>query len=503
MRGRAAVAAALALGMVAVVPAAGDGTGTPRAARAGLNGSPIIADVAVRPSPPVSVAADRFDCPASRRVPDATRVALAATVGRPDLPAAALTAWSDPDRLVLQALENVDRYALTTLYGHADLTRVDPLMSAQDPRGGGAEALALAATIATGSYDPSTVGVPLPRAAAVTAWLVASYACAHAAVTPGGWGAGERAVPSDPHQWPSPLWAAQLGTAGWLMWPRLGIRDHYAVAAMVANEADRLTGVPPAYYAGRDGQILHPGDTKSEEDAWLGTVLSLASAMMPTHPHAALWRREEAAFEVAAYATAADVTSPAVVNGRPLASWVNGWNAHPDGTVTNHNLTPHPDYMATLSMNLANAAVDVIGDRATLRTAVHNAALVYRALSDIDFPAPPYADPGGAIYRLDATAIYYPRPNDWGTAPTADFVALDAGIRALGLNGSADHYLAVHTRGLLGMQARHPDGATYSSSAEFTYPQPEQWVAEQVAHAWLLCWAAAQHRIRFTDEPLP
>ena len=297
----------------------------------------------------------------------------------PDLPAAGSRSGigSTADRVLLQALWNADRYALSTLYGEADLGAFDTRMSLADPlghgpnspRGGSGVALALATTIATGAYDVQAIGVPLARATEVAVWLVASYACAHAATNPTGWGAGTRPMARDLHDWPSPLWAGQLGIAAWLLWPQLRTDDRYAVAAMIVNEADRIAGVLPAYFASPDGRILHPGDTKAEEDAWLGTLLCVASAMMPTHPHAARWRQAEAAYEVASYATQADTTSPTVVNGRTLDAWLSGWNAHPDGTVTNHRLTPHPHYMADVSMNLTNAAVDALGDRATLRTA--------------------------------------------------------------------------------------------------------------------------------------
>jgi hypothetical protein len=454
----------------------------------------------------------RFDCLATRQIPAAIQDALAALVRDPVIPAVVPRSGvgARADRLLLQALWNADRYALTTLYSDADLDAFDPRMSVVDrlghgansPRGGSGVALALATTIATGVYDVEAIGVPLARATEVAVWLVTSYACAHAATDPTGWGAGSRPLTRDLHDWPSPLWAGQLGIAAWLLWSQLRTSDRYAVAVMVVNEADRIARVPPPSFAAPDGRILYPGDTKAEENAWLGTVLSVASAMMPTHPHAALWRQAEAAYEVAAYATQADTTSAAVLNGRTLDTWLTGWNAHADGTVTNHGTTPHPDYMTNVSMNLTNAAVDALGDRATLRTAVHNADLVYGALTQVPFPSPPYRAPGGTIYRPGQSGIHYPWPNDWGTALIANFVVLDAAVAALGLHPSAEGYLLAHTRALLAMQARSADGSTYRDAREFKYPQREQWVAEQLAHAWLIRWAAAGDRIRFTDEAL-
>ena len=141
----------------------------------------------------------------------------------------------------------------------------DPLVGKVNPRTPSGEALALAVTIGTGAYDPRLVGVPLSRAVRVASWLVASYACAHAAVTSGGWGAGTQPIPTDLHSWQSPMRAEQFGAAGWLLWPYLDTATRYQVAAIVTAEADKLLQVAPNYYALADGHLRFPGDTKAEE----------------------------------------------------------------------------------------------------------------------------------------------------------------------------------------------------------------------------------------------
>src|SRR5690349_15237604 len=91
----------------------------------------------------------------------------------------------------------------------------------------------------------------------------------------------------------------------------------YHVAAMVTAEADKLLRVAPNYYALADGHLRFPGDTKAEEDMWAATIFALAAVMLPKHPHARLWRQQEATYKIASYATAADDTSTDVINGRP------------------------------------------------------------------------------------------------------------------------------------------------------------------------------------------
>jgi hypothetical protein len=406
---------------------------------------------------------------------------------------------SGTTELLRRALLNVNRYALSKLYGGNPSSKFRAGLSNDGPRAASGEALALAASIATGAYDARLVGQALPRARAVATWLVASYARAHAAVTPGGWGAGNRPMPADLHEWQSPLWAAQFGTAGWLLWPYLSASDRYNVAAMVVNEADRILTVAPNYYARPDGHVLFPGDTKAEEDAWVGTILALASVMLPHHPHAGRWRRQEATYEIAAFSTAGDDTSEVVINGRPLRSWLAGWNVFPDGTVVNHGLNPHPDYMAQVSLSLSAATVDALAGRPMLRAALHNAALVYCSLLSRRFSSPPYASPGGTIYQSHSAQVYYPVADDWGTSLMAQFVLLDTQAAALGLTDAASEYLGLHAAALVAQQARASDGRTFQSPDEYRYVGREQWVGEQIGRAWLVEWAAANRRLYITD----
>jgi len=155
--------------------------------------------------------------------------------------------------------------------------------------------------------------------------------------------------------------------------------------------------------------------------------------------------------------------------------------------------------MAAVAWNLADAGIDAIAGRSVLRAALHNADLLYRAMTSLRFSSPPFRPPGGTIYQPGTAVTYYPRPDDWGTSLIPGFVTLDAAMASLRLSSSADLYLSRHIEALLALQARHTDGHTYQGWAEFRYAGREQWVAEQISRAWLLEWASARSRIKVTN----
>ena len=63
----------------------------------------------------------------------------------------------------------------------------------------------------------------------------------------------------------------------------------------------------------------------------------------------------------------------------------------------------------------------------------YNGGLVYSAFSTVTYAAGDvspaggdYAAPGGTVYEIGHSRIYYPQGDDWGTARRAHFVSLDA-----------------------------------------------------------------------------
>jgi hypothetical protein len=90
----------------------------------------------------------------------------------------------------------------------------------------------------------------------------------------------------------------------------------------------------------------------------------------------------------------ADLTAKRIVNGRSVASWLQGSNIFNDGTLVNHNVI-NPGYMAQCILNLDGILTGGITGKPGLTTSQWHAAYVYRALSGVSFSAPSYRAPGG------------------------------------------------------------------------------------------------------------
>lgn len=131
-----------------------------------------------------------------------------------------------------------------------------------------------------------------------------------------------------------------LGMAAWLLWDDLDRETQLLVAKIIEHEADRFLGrsVPAR---------LH-GDTQAESNAWTGGGIAVAACLLKSHPHRELWAEKANEYMISAYATARDVASDEVVDGKPLSQWLNAPNAFPDYTIENHGLV-HPDYIGAIS----------------------------------------------------------------------------------------------------------------------------------------------------------
>ena len=152
-------------------------------------------------------------------------------------------------------------------------------------------ALTAAVAARTGAHSDGATGRSRDDAIRYADFLVRSIACEHVAVTPGGWGASFQTA----------HWATLTGEAAWLLWDRLTPQTREYVAQMLAYEADDQTTRPVEYWADASGTVVSRGDTRAENDSWNSAALELALSMMPTHPHAANWRRKAVDLEVAAY----------------------------------------------------------------------------------------------------------------------------------------------------------------------------------------------------------
>ncbi len=377
--------------------------------------------------------------------------------------------------------------------------------------------------------------------------LTSSAACEHASNTPGGWPSGAadwsslsevatgevseatglavaartpaewaRSVPAD---WQAAHWAFLGGLSGWLLWDHLNSYERTYVARMVEWEANRVAARNPRWWQSESGSIVAPGDTKMEELTWDTNVLQLASAMMPGHPQRPTWQAARVRNGLNATAVLADATATRRVHGDELGDWVAGANVYPDGTLDNHGIHGHPDYMSAVRQAWTGALVATLAGQPTPRSDLWNGDLIYGALSSVSFApgvehdlypddpgtrlAAANVDPGGTIYRTGSPDIYYPNPSLWGGVARARFVAVDTLAEVLGLDGRstlpAAEWAGWHVVGVLQNQARFTDGRSFSGRSEFPYPGREEFEANMLAVAWLARYVAVHGEISVVD----
>ena len=239
-----------------------------------------------------------------------------------------------------------------------------------------------AAQLQTGIYSPSVAGGVSTADAIQQAEMAirgVAFSCAVNVANPttsNCWGYG---TPGDSNgQWHNAqnygTWAAE---AAWMLWDKLDSTTQLAVAKMVEYDANTLAATGPAYWANKNGNILTPGDTQMEEDAWSGHMLTQAQAMMPNHPNAALWRQSASQWNVATYSRQSDLTNTTLVDGKQVKQYLNGFNVFPDGVLVNHGIV-HPDYI-TDDTHRYQSLVDVsLAGQYAMQSMTYNADLAYQ-----------------------------------------------------------------------------------------------------------------------------
>ncbi|MDQ1619006.1 MAG: hypothetical protein QOE19_1575 [Actinomycetota bacterium] len=377
-------------------------------------------------------------------------------------------------------------------------------------------ALTAAVAVSTKAHVDKTVGRTRDEVTQYADWLVRSIACTHASVTPAGWGSG----------WQTAHWASMAGMAAWLIWDRLTPQTREYVASMIVSESNFRLGQPATYWTDKAGTVKpgFEGNTRAEENSWNSTILELAVNMMPNLPLRAAYRAKAIELEVAAYATRADMSNPAPINGVPLSQRLQGSNALDDGTVINHGRL-HPDYATNIQHLWWAADLAGLAGKATPRAAFHNAGLVYDSMSLLSFPAGGpspaggvYDQPGGTIYQPGTNNIYYPQGSDWGIVRRAPFMSFDAHALVYGAAFSNRgpgawnpvEALVLHTRGQLGLVSTNGvgDGRSYSidpnvAVTQDTYPGREEYASQQVATAWLALYVGRNSKLRIDDGSYP
>jgi hypothetical protein len=325
-------------------------------------------------------------------------------------------------------------------------------------------------------------------------WHIRSLACQHGANSPGGWG----------NSFQSALWATVTGQAAWLLWSDLTAGERALVASMVAAEADAVVKRGPLYFRDRAGKESTPGDSRADENSWNLLAPALALAMMPDDARAAQWRASLASIAIASFARPSDLRSSAVVNGVTLGKSLPGTNANEDGTVTNHGIV-NPDYTQNVQHLWWAASLLRSGRQVVPAALFLNADIVYRALAVVAFPSPPYAAPGGTVYK-PLGVIYYPMGVGWGVRRPATFTGVDGFANVYAApDAKAGEFLAAHARDARALQLRFKDGRMYQSgTTEESYRLgKEEYALSQMALAW---WAGAIKRgpsMTVTNDAIP
>lgn len=424
-------------------------------------------------------------CPTATPTSEKRGLELAARVSAPAALRGNLKAKGMPE--ILATVQDGLRYSITndltkrvasqTPYAYYDVISTHKSIE-ESVRRSANVALAAAILLTTSNWK-SVNGISRAELMGYAKWQIRSIACQHGATTPGGWGT----------TWQSALWASTAGQAGWLLWPQLSRQERAYVAAMVTAEADAVAARGPHYYRDRDGKELAPGNSKSDEVAWDLTAPALAAAMAPRAPKAGKWRKALIGFSIAAFARPSDLRNNIVVNGINISKELPGTNANEDGTITNHNIV-NPDYQQNVQ-NLWWAASMLRVARQSVPEAVFlNADIVYRSLAVVNFPSPPYAAPGGIVYKPGGQ-IYYPQGVSWGTRRPATFTGVDSFAAIYSAPDTrAAQYLADHARDTRGMQLRYNTGRIYATgTTEDSYALgKEEYALMQTALAW---WAGA------------
>ncbi|SHL61934.1 hypothetical protein SAMN05444266_104185 [Chitinophaga jiangningensis] len=415
-----------------------------------------------------------------------------------------------PQRKIMgEILLNTNKYALTTWWDKHDFTAISSGefldlkgTSEHKIRPVAAEAQALAISLRMGLYLPEYTGVPVSTAEEKTIQLIRSLAHAHLSNKTGGWGKA----------WQSPLWACYTAFAAWAMWDKIDTTTQQEVLAMINSECAWVMSNKGAAgiktYRNKSGEIVSPGDTGAEENAWDASILGVACAMMPQAPQQQAWKQQLIKLTLNAMARPSDVESKQIYSGSPLSTWLTGSNINEDGTVVNHHFI-HPDYMtapfelnATKYFWLANQPIPL-----ALKL---NSEVVFQAFADLKFHAGDsiiggkVQVPGGSIFKAGTGNIFYPIGTDWGQSRRMNFAVFNSIISVFTNNKNtrkrATAWELMQAQMALDMQKRFEDGHTYLNKREDSYASCEEWVADAAMTGYIMESLKAVSKPVFTNE---
>ncbi|MEE1943613.1 hypothetical protein VRU48_00745 [Pedobacter sp. KR3-3] len=357
-------------------------------------------------------------------------------------------------------------------------------------------AFGLAIAIKTGIYDPKVTGQSLQEAQEKAVLMIKSVAYDHKInATRSVWGG----------DWQAAHWAYYAGYGAWLLWEDFAPKDQSNIIRMIVAEADRFLPTKPLYYKDSTGKVIFKGDSKIEENAWNAELLYLAAEMMPKHAHAGKWLYKAAEYLIAATALPSDLKNSKIIHGRPVSSWVEGYNVEEPGFVINHGII-HPTYNALASMINAPIVFSLVG-KPTPEAARFNLDKIYYSVTSYRFSSPPYKAPGGTMYQVGSPEVYYPEGSDWGlgvydTYANLDIAAFTYGWDDKALNHKGKYWAKLHTDKVWAQQQRFADGHTYTGDDENSYPGREEAIATRMASAWMTMWLQKQVPAVYDNKPI-
>ncbi|WP_353129895.1 hypothetical protein [Parapedobacter pyrenivorans] len=353
-------------------------------------------------------------------------------------------------------------------------------------------AFGLAISLKTGVYDELETGQPYAEALQKTILLLTSVAHDHRTnKTRCAWG----------DDWQAALWAYYAAYAGWLLWNHLGEKDRAYVVNMVIAEADRLLLVPPPFYKDKAGTALFPGDSKIEENLWNAELLSLASVMMPMHVNSERWLHQAISYTITGLSLPSDLQNEDILHGKPVKSWLNGYNVEEPGIVINHHII-HPLYNAVSSVVNVPIVFSLAGV-CTPKAFRFNMDKIYRSLINTPFDSSRYEKPGGTMYIKGSPNLYYPEGSSWGFEIYDPFANMDVAAWLYQFDDGQDYggyyWAGLHAGAVLTQQERFDDGHTYLDNQENSYSGKEEAIATRMASAWMSIWVEHQRSVCYTN----
>ncbi|MBB2148185.1 hypothetical protein [Pedobacter gandavensis] len=407
---------------------------------------------------------------------------------------------------VKTALLNANKFALTAWFNDVKRYQIDSSgyldlkskskVNEYRYRFPAAMAFGIGIAIKTGIYDPAVTGVSLKEAKDKMMLMIRSVAYDHKVN-------GKRKVWGG--DWQAAHWAYYSGYTAWLFWDEFSTKDQTNIMKMMVSEANRFLPTAPLYFKDSTGKVLFPGDSKIEEDAWNAELLYLAAVMLPNHPNSNKWLYKSVEYLIASTSLPSDLNNQRIIHGRPVSSWVNGYNMEEPGFVINHGII-HPQYNALASMINAPIIFSLAG-KAIPEAARFNLDKIYYSVTTHSFSAPPYKAPGGTMYREATAEVYYPEGSDWGFGVYDNFANLDIAAYTYGWDNlsqkhKGEYWAKLHIDKVLQQQKRFVDGHTYIGDSENSYLGREEAISSRMGSAWMTIWLQRQVSAVYDNKPI-